>query len=113
MCLTKHIRSLSAKAATAAYAIPFATTKMKKEHQIIIELIESYLEKNPEQRFGQALFNLKINEFEETVDEKKPNYNLRDIYNDDDQVIINRIESQLAWFKNQKDTKAKSSNENE
>lgn len=43
---------------------------MKKEHQKILELIKSYLEKNPDQRFGQALFNLNINEFQKTVDPK-------------------------------------------
>ena len=68
---------------------------MKKEHQIILDLIKSYLEKNPDQRFGQALFNLAINEFQKTTDPKYPNYNLRDIYNDDDEIIINRIQKQL------------------
>lgn len=80
---------------------------MKKEHQVIIELITSYLEKNPSQRFGQALFNLKINEFQNTVDPKHPNYILRDIYNDDDQEIANRIQRQLDWFSLQKEVNAK------
>ena len=40
MCLTKHIRSLSAKAATAAYAIPFGTTRIKNK-----KLIEEDLKK--------------------------------------------------------------------
>ncbi len=75
---------------------------MKKEHQIIIELIKSYLEKNSDQRFGQALFNLRINEFQKTVDPKYPNYNLRDIHNDDDQEIVSRIQKQLDWFNLQK-----------
>ncbi|CAA9199462.1 hypothetical protein FLACOL7796_02740 [Flavobacterium collinsii] len=33
---------------------------MKKEHRIILDLLEEYLEKNPSQRFGQALFNLGV-----------------------------------------------------
>jgi len=86
---------------------------MKKEHEIIIELIKSYLEKNPDQRFGQALFNLRINEFQKTVDAKNPNYNLRDIHNDDDQEIVNRIRKQLEWFNFQKEVNSKISNVSE
>ncbi len=83
---------------------------MKKEHQIIFELIKAYLENNPDQRFGQALFNLKINEFQKTTNPKYPNYNLRDIHNDDDQIIINRIQTQLEWFNLQKEVNSKLEN---
>lgn len=75
---------------------------MKKEHQIILDLLEMYLEKNPSQRFGQALFNLGVNEFQETTDQRNPNYNLRDIHNDNDLDIIERIKNQLIWFESQK-----------
>jgi len=71
---------------------------MKKEHKEIIDLISSYLEYDPELRFGQALFNLKINEFQKTTDPRNPNYNLRDIHNDNDADILKRIKSQLEWF---------------
>jgi hypothetical protein len=71
---------------------------MKKEHKEIIDLISSYLEYDPELRFGQALFNLKINEFQKTTDPRNPNYNLRDIHNDNDADILKRIKSQLNWF---------------
>jgi hypothetical protein len=71
---------------------------MKKEHKEIIDLISSYLEYDPELRFGQALFNLKINEFQKTIDPRNPNYNLRDIHNDNDTDILKRIKSQLKWF---------------
>ena len=37
---------------------------MNNEQQAIITIIINYLKRNPEQRFGQALFNLGINEFE-------------------------------------------------
>jgi len=57
---------------------------MKKEHKLIIEKVEQYLEHHPDQRFGQAIFNLGINEFQKTTDPRNPNYNLRDIYNDSD-----------------------------
>ncbi|MGH1435132.1 MAG: hypothetical protein ACRBG0_11800 [Lewinella sp.] len=80
---------------------------MRKEHQVIIELITSYLEKNPSQRFGQALFNLRVNEFQNTLDPKYPNYTLRDIYNDDDQEIASRIQRQLDWFNLQKEVNSK------
>ncbi|GAA3769835.1 hypothetical protein [Flavobacterium ginsengiterrae] len=68
---------------------------MKQEHKIILELLESYLEKNPSLRFGQALFNLQINEFQKTTDPRNPNYNIRDIYGDSDLKIIERIKKQL------------------
>jgi hypothetical protein len=71
---------------------------MKKEHTIILEYLKSYLEKNPNQRFGQAVFNLGINEFQKTTDPREPNYNLRDIHNDNDEDIISRINNQLDWF---------------
>lgn len=75
---------------------------MKKEHQEILELLKKYLESDPELRFGQALFNLRINEYCKTTDPENPNYNLRDIHGDSDQDIKSRIESQLNWFKIQK-----------
>ena len=75
---------------------------MKKEHQLIIEKLNQYLENHPDQRFGQAIFNLGINEFQKTTDPRNPNYNLRDIYNDSDLEIIERIERQLEWFDLQK-----------
>lgn len=71
---------------------------MKPEHSKIIELLKSYLEKSPEQRFGQAIFNLGINEFQKTTDPRNPDYTLRDIYNDDDKEILNRINRQITWF---------------
>ena len=71
---------------------------MKKEHTIILEYLKSYLEKNPNQRFGQAVFNLGINEFQKTTNPREPNYNLRDIHNDNDEDIISRINNQLDWF---------------
>ncbi|WP_405567097.1 hypothetical protein [Polaribacter sp. Asnod6-C07] len=71
---------------------------MKKEHKEIIDLISSYLEYDPELRFGQALFNLKINEFQKSTDPRNPNYNLRDIHNDNDADILKRIKNQLEWF---------------
>ena len=71
---------------------------MKKEHKEIIELISTYLEYDPELRFGQALFNLKVNEFQKSTDPRNPNYNLRDIHNDNDADILKRIKGQLEWF---------------
>jgi len=74
---------------------------MKKEHKLILDILSSYLERYPDQRFGQAIFNLGINEFIKN-DPSRPTYNLRDIYNDEDSVIIKRIENQLEWFNLQK-----------
>ena len=70
---------------------------MTDEHTIILEKIKTYLEQHPTQRFGQAIFNLGINEFKE-----KEKFQLRDIYNDNDSEIIKRIEKRLDWFNSQK-----------
>lgn len=75
---------------------------MKKEYRIILDLLEDYLEKNPSQRFGQALFNLGVNQFQETTDLRNPNYNLRDIYNDADLEIMERIKNRLNLIEAQK-----------
>jgi len=78
---------------------------MKNEHEILINLIQKYLENNPEQRFGQVLFNLRINEFKKN---NNPETNqLRDIYNDSDSEIIDRIHSQLDWFELQRNVDSK------
>lgn len=64
---------------------------MKPEHKAILSIIEQFLEKCPEQRFGQALFNLGINEFTDKKDPQAFHWNLRDIYNDKDGDILGRI----------------------
>lgn len=74
---------------------------MTKEHKEIINLISRYLESNPYQRFGQALFNLDINEFKNKKDPDMENYNLRDIYNDQDKAIIERIKPNILNLTNQ------------
>lgn len=71
----------------------FMTTAQKE----ILDKLRTYLENNPSQRFGQALFNLRINELKQNEE-----FQLRDIYNDDDSEIIQRIEKQIEWFDLQK-----------
>jgi hypothetical protein len=66
------------------------------EHRNILEKLKEYLEQNPNQRFGQAIFNLGINEF--TQDEE---FQLRDIYNDTDSEILKRIDKKLELFNKQ------------
>ncbi|GAA4273635.1 hypothetical protein U6A24_18300 [Aquimarina gracilis] len=70
---------------------------MKKEHKEIIKLLSEYLSNHPDQRFGQALFNLRINEFDKSTNTQMPN-SIRDIHNDSDTDIIIRIRKQLEWF---------------
>ena len=84
---------------------------MKKEHKIIIDLIYNYLENHPDQRFGQALFNLGINEFQKTTEPKNSNLDIRNIHNDKDDEILKRIEKQLEWFELQKKVNDGISNE--
>ena len=64
---------------------------MKPEHKAILSIIEDYLTKYPEQRFGQALLNLNINQLKKTTLEHNEVPELRDIYNDTDDKILERI----------------------
>ncbi|HBX62055.1 MULTISPECIES: hypothetical protein [Empedobacter] len=57
----------------------------------LVELIKEYSSKNPEQRFTQILFNLKINEFKDDDFTQ----GLRDNYNDLDQNVLKRIRERL------------------
>lgn len=63
---------------------------MKPETTEILRRLTEYLESNPSIRFGQALFNLDINQFAGNPPEKK-NFLLRDIYSDEDKVILKRM----------------------
>lgn len=75
---------------------------MKSEHSTIIQLLTKFLKDQPQQTFGQALFNLGINEFQEDKHSKNSNYKIRNIHNDKDVEIIDRIERQLEWYELQK-----------
>lgn len=67
---------------------------MKETKQEILNIIKDYCHENPNQRLGQILFNLNINEF------KKESEEIRDIYNDSDDEILERIKQRLKQFKN-------------
>lgn len=64
---------------------------MKGTHQATIEILTDFLEKNPGQRFGQALFSLGINEFADKKDPANKEHLLRDIYQDSDEKILARM----------------------
>ena len=59
---------------------------MSNEAMEIIEKLTMYLNDHPGVRFGQALFNLDINEFQ-----KDGSLIYRDIYNDSDKQILDRM----------------------
>ncbi len=66
---------------------------MNETKREILNVIEKYLEENDCIRFSQALFNLGINEF---ASPDKPELNghlLRDIYNDSDKRVLERMKS--------------------
>lgn len=75
---------------------------MKKEHQEIIDLISSYLEEYPDQRFTQTLFNLGVNEFVNKERPEQANFAVRDVYNDLDKNVIEKIKDRLKYFEQQK-----------
>ena len=67
---------------------------MNEVKQEILNIIANYCNENPNQRFGQILFNLNINEFKEDSEE------IRDIYNDSDKKILERIQSRIKQLNN-------------
>ena len=71
---------------------------LKPEHKEILDLIENYLlnDDGHHLRFSQALFNLDINQF--PIDKNGQvllSSSLRDIYNDSDELIIDRIKKMI------------------
>jgi hypothetical protein len=66
---------------------------MKQEHTEILRLLTKFLEENPDQRFGQALTNLGMLEFADKQNPANKYHLLRDIYNDTDNSILNRIKT--------------------
>lgn len=71
---------------------------MTEEHRIILKAIEEALNRDPQLRFGQVLFNLGINQFANIDNPSEANYRLRDIHGDKDSTIIERINSNKEWF---------------
>lgn len=67
---------------------------MKDNTKTILTLIEQYLEKNPSIRFTQALFNLGITEFADKGNPEAKGFLLRDIYNDIDDEVLERMAKQ-------------------
>jgi hypothetical protein len=72
---------------------------MTKEHQLILNAIEAELNRDPELRFGQALFNLDIYGFVNPANPAKADYRVRDIHGDKDAAIIERINRRNEWRK--------------
>ena len=89
-----------AVARTSQSPFPLAVIS-KKMHKQILDLIKRYSENNSNQRFGQILFNLAINQFDNSCNEENK---LRDIYNDSDEEILERVKKQLQLFELQKKT---------
>lgn len=67
---------------------------MTEDHRIILNAIEEALTRNPDLRFGQALFNLSINEFVNPENPQEADHKMRDIHADKDSDIIARIRRQ-------------------
>lgn len=61
-----------------------------KNHQILSRLTQHLID-NPKETFGQALFNLGINEFANKMNPAEAFHKLRDIYNDTNEEILERI----------------------
>ncbi len=68
-----------------------------KKNLKIIEKIFNYIHENPNQRFAQILFNLDINQI------KKENDEVRDIYYDSNEEILDRIEKRIKKLRSNKE----------
>ncbi len=64
---------------------------MNENVKNILSEIEKYLSANPNIRFSQALFNLGINEFADKINPNEKENLLRDIYNDADNDIYQKL----------------------
>lgn len=64
---------------------------MTKDQETIINIIKDYLDKNPGIRFGQALYDLGINQFANLPNPEEAQHKMRDIYNDTDLTILKRM----------------------
>ena len=73
-------------------------TEMKETSKEIMKLIVEYLEKNPNQRFGQALYNLGVNEDDGKWKPETGAIKLRDIFYDTDEAILERIRARIKKF---------------
>ena len=62
------------------FELAWEKSNPKKEHQEILNLISNYLANHYDQRFGQALFNLGVNEFKNRTDPSKENYQMREAH---------------------------------
>jgi hypothetical protein len=71
---------------------------MNEHSRAILRALEQYLEKDPSIRFGQALFNLGINQFSDPRNPEAKDYLLRDIYNDRDADILDRVNQRMKHF---------------
>lgn len=72
--------------------------KLKPIHREILNTLEEYLSKDGacNLRFGQALFNIDINQFPVTKDGQiLLDSVLRDIYNDSDEELLKRMKKNL------------------
>lgn len=75
---------------------------MTPEHRFILDAIENTLNRDPSLRFGQALFNLDINQFVNSEHPEKGDYHFRDNHGDLDNAIIKRVQKRQDYFERQK-----------
>jgi hypothetical protein len=69
---------------------------MTETQKQILEEISGYMNQNPGQRFAQELFNLDITQFKPSSGE------VRDIFYDTDEVVLERIRERIVQFKEPK-----------
>lgn len=72
---------------------------MKNETRQIWELLGAYLTENPEIRFTQALFNLDINRFADSINPHKKDYHFKDNYSELDPDVLERVKKEYYEYK--------------
>lgn len=81
---------------------------MKKEHRKFIKKLRTFLQKNPEQRITQALFNLGVSVKAEHHLLPQDKAYFIDNYNQDDELTLERVNESLKNIKKDGKRKEKS-----
>lgn len=64
---------------------------MNQDYSIILYHLTEYLQQFPEIRFGQALFNLNINQFADQQVPENKDFLLRNNHHDSNESILKRL----------------------
>ena len=74
---------------------------MNENQEQILKILKSELERMPDLRFAQLLFNLGINEFADKENPEQSNFLFRDNHGDSDEDVLSRIKERIEFVNSQ------------